>query len=164
VDETERRGPLAKKGARTVRWVFAGLASAATLFLVGAGFSVAVPLVAPGIQSQYADNPALFRPWSEWTSTYMMLHPIGYGFVFAAVFLCLRRWTAFPRGARGGLLYGTGVFVVGALPVYLLSYAAFRVSPEVMLCWVVQSLSQYALAGVVLGRVAAGVNVEPNDG
>jgi hypothetical protein len=43
---------------------------------------------------------------------------------------------------------------VGSLPVYLLAYASFQVSPEVILSWVLQSLAQYALAGIVLGCVA----------
>jgi hypothetical protein len=134
------------------QWLSGGLAAGATLFLVGYSFHVLVPVVAPGIPPQF-DNAVLFRPWGDWTSIYMALHPLGYGFVFAAVFLVLRRRTAVPPGTRGGLAYGVGVFLVGSLPVYLLTYAAFRVSLEVVLAWVAQSLAQYALAGAVLGRV-----------
>lgn len=140
------------------RWVSGSLAAGVTLFLVGAAFDSLVRVVAPAIRSQY-DNGALFRPWAGWTSTYMALHPFGYGFVFAAVFLSLRWWSAFPPGTRGGLVYGAGVFVVGSLPVYLLNFASFAVSPEVILSWVVQSLAQYVLAGMVLGCVVDGASV-----
>lgn len=139
-------------------WVAGGLAAGATLFLVGAAFHWLVPVVAPGVPPQFL-NPALFRPWAGWTSAYMVLHPLAYGFVFAAVFVGLRRWSAFPAGAPGGLAYGAGVFVVGSLPVYLLTFAAFVVSPEVTASWVAQSAAQYVLAGLALGCVADGASV-----
>jgi hypothetical protein len=156
VDDPGRRNLPIRDGPPLLRWLAAAVVAAVTLFVVGAAFSVAVRLFAPGVEAQYKDNTALFRPWAGWTSTYMMLHPLGFGFVFAAVFLGLCRWSAFPRGVRGGLLYGAGVFAVGALPVYLLSYAAFQAPPEVMICWVGQSLTQYALAGAAVGLVAGG--------
>ena len=89
----------------------------------------------------------------------MAIHPFVYGIAFAAVFLGLRRWSAFPAGVRGGLVYGAGVFVVGSLPVYLLAFASFQVSPEVILSWIAQSLAQYALAGMALGCVCDGASV-----
>jgi hypothetical protein len=116
------------------------------LFLVGTLFHLLVPMIAPGIRPQFL-NAALFRPWPGWTFTYMVINPFGYGF------------SAFPSGGRGGLVYGAGVFVVGSLPVYLLAFASFQVSPEVILSWVVQSLAQYVLAGMALGCVADGASV-----
>lgn len=115
-------------------------------------------MIAPGIPPQFL-NAALFRPWPGWTYTYMVIHPFGNGFIFVAVLLNLGRWSAFPSGGRGGLVYGGGVFVVGSLPVYLQAFASFQVSPEVILSWVVQSLAQYVLAGMALGCVADGASV-----
>ena len=141
-----------------VQWVSGSLAAGATLFLVGYAFYKVVPVVAPVIPLQFS-NAALYRPWPGWTRTYMAVHPFVYGAVFAAVFLGLRRWSAFAPGVRGGLVYGTGVFVVGSLPVYLLTLASFQVSPEVILSWILQSLAQYALAGMILGCVCDGASV-----
>jgi hypothetical protein len=143
--------------------VSGGLAAGVTLFLVGAAFHWLVPVVAPGIPPQYLDA-ALFRPWAGWTSTYMAIHPFAYGFVFAAAFIGLRRLSAFPPGARGGLVYGAGVFAVGSLPVYLLAFASFAVSAEVISSWVAQSLAQYVLAGMALGCVADGASVRVSTG
>ena len=124
-----------------------------TLFVVGAVFHFATPAVAPQIPPQFA-NAALFRPWAGWTSTYMLLHPFGFGIVFAAVYLALVDRCGVGTGWRGGLVYGAGVFVVGSLPVYLLAFASFQVSPEVIGAWVAQSLCQYAAAGAAVGWCA----------
>ena len=61
---------------------------------------------------------------------------------------------AMPPGWRGGLLYGLGVFAVGGLPVYLLAFASFRVSPEIIASWVAQAACQYLVAGAAVGAVA----------
>jgi hypothetical protein len=110
-------------------------------------------MIAPGIPPQF-QNAALFRPWAGWTSTYMLLHPLWFGPVFAAVYLALRSRGGLLLGWRGGVVYGVGVFLVGSLPVYLLAYAAFQVSPEVIVSWVAQSLCQYLAAGAAMGAVA----------
>jgi len=47
------------------------------------------------------------------------------------------------------------VFLVGALPVWLLAYASLQVSPEVMISFVVQAMCQYSVAGAAIGTVAA---------
>jgi hypothetical protein len=140
------------------RWTWSCLAAGGTLFLVGAAFHILVPTLAPNIPLLFLDDD-LFRPWSGWTSTYMALHPFAYGVVFAATFLILRRGTSFPRGIRGGLLFGTGVFLVGSLPVYVLTFASFKVPGEIVVSWVAQSLAQYVLAGVAVGSVADGMTV-----
>jgi hypothetical protein len=140
-------------------WIHCGLAAGVTLFLIGCGFHLLVPLVAPGISAEFEKNPALFRPWSGWTRSYMAVHPFAYGFVFAAGFLLLRRGAAFIPSIRGGLFYGAGVFVVGSLPVYLLTFASFQVSPEVITFWIVQSLAQYTVAGMIVGCVCDGAKV-----
>lgn len=125
----------------------------ATLFAVGATFHVAVPLVAPAIPPQYG-NAALYRPWSGWTSTYMALHPLGYGTVFALAYLGLRARGGVGQGWRGGLAFGTGLFAAGSLPVFLLAFASFQVSPEVIASWIVQCACQCAAAGAAVGWAA----------
>jgi hypothetical protein len=77
--------------------------------------------------------------------------------VFATIFLKLRQVTSFPAGIKGGLIYGAGVFCVGSLPVFLLAFASFQVSVEIIATWIVQNLCQYLAAGIALGAVADGV-------
>jgi len=128
------------------------------MFLVGVVFYFLIPFIAPGIKPQY-ENLALYRDWKGWTSTYMLIHPLIYAPVFAAVFLKLRHETSFPAGIKGGFIYGASVFCVGSLPVFLLAFASFQVSVEIMLSWIVQNLCQYLAAGVAIGAVADGVTV-----
>lgn len=131
------------------------------MFLVGIVFYFLIPIIRPGISPQY-QNADLFRTWSGWTSMYMAIHPFAYGFVFAAIYVGLRRTTHFPSGVRGGLLYGAGVFVVGSLPVFLLIFASLQVSGEILVTWVIQSLAQYLFAGMAVGAVAEGKTVCAN--
>lgn len=138
------------------QWCSCSIAVGITMFLVGVIFYFLVPFIVPGINPQY-DNLKLFRPWPEWTSTYMTIHPFLYGPVFAAIFLKLRQVTSFPAGIKGGFIYGAGVFCVGSLPVFLLAFASFQVSVEIIATWIVQNLCQYLAAGVALGAVADGV-------
>lgn len=135
---------------RIGRYALCALAAGVALFAVGALFHFAIPVIAPSIPPQF-DNAALFRPWSGWTSTYMTLHPLGYGAFFAAGYLFLRSRNGLPGGWRGGLLYGLGVFLIGSLPVYLLAFASFQVSLKVVASWIAQSAAQYLAAGLVLG-------------
>lgn len=122
-------------------------------FLVGYLFYEAIPVVAPAIPPQYK-NAALFRPWAGWTSTYMLIQPFGYGFVFALAYCRLRSRRVFPAGWRGGCAFGAGVFLVGSLPIFLIAYASFTISVEVIASWVLQNACQYVLAGASVGAVA----------
>ena len=126
------------------------------MFLVGSMFFFLVPVLLRDIDLQYK-NTALFRSWLEWTSTYMKFHPFLYGPVFAAVFLSLRKGTMFPSGISGGLTYGAGVFTVGSLPVFMLAFASFQVSAEIISLWILQNLCQYLAAGIAVCRVADGM-------
>jgi hypothetical protein len=135
------------------RGIRCSLVAGATMFMVGALFRLAVPLIAPTIPPQF-ENTALFRPWAEWTSTYMVLHPFGFGVVFAAVYLVLRARHGVAGGWRGGFAYGAVVFAVGSFPVYLLALASFQVSAEVIASWIAQSWCQYTAAGAAIGLVA----------
>lgn len=136
-------------GRRVLCVVVAGV----SLFVVGALFHFAIPMVAPTIPAQFA-NPELFRPWGGWTSTYMLLHPFGYGAIFALIYLALLGRGGLVPGWRDGLLYGAAVFVVGSLPVFLLAFASFQVSTDIIVSWMAQSVCQYLAAGVAVGLVA----------
>jgi hypothetical protein len=129
------------------------LVAGLTLFAVGMLFYLAVPVIAPIIPPQFG-NSALFRPWAGWTSTYMVLHPFGFGVVFAVVYFALVARGGARSGWRSGLVFGFGVFTIGSLPVFLLVFASFQVSPEVVASWVVQSACQYTAAGAAIGWVA----------
>jgi hypothetical protein len=127
--------------------------ASAVLLAVGTVFFFCVPIVAPSIDPQFK-NEALYRPWSGWTSTYMVIHPLWFGVVFASVYLAIRKHDSTFVGWRGGARFGAGVFLVGSLPIYLLALASFQTSPEMIACWVAQSLCQYLAAGVAVGAVA----------
>ncbi|WZP00116.1 hypothetical protein EP7_001733 [Isosphaeraceae bacterium EP7] len=135
------------------RQIMCAIVAASVLFMVGVAFHLAMPLVAPGIPPQFSDS-SLYRPWTGWTSTYMLVHPLWFGVVFAAMYQALRTRGMRIRGWRGGLCYGLGVFLVGSLPVFLLAFASFRVSGGVIFSWVAQSLCQYAAAGAAVGAAA----------
>jgi hypothetical protein len=122
-------------------------------FLVGYLFYLAVPAIVPAIPPQFG-NAALFRPWAGWTSVYMVFHPFGYGVVFALAYRGLRSWCDFPSGWRSGCAFGAGVFLVGSLPIFLIAYASFTVSGEIIASWIVQNACQYLLSGVSVGIVA----------
>ena len=75
--------------------------------------------------------------------------------MFAAGYLVLLARGGVNTGWRGGLLYGLGVFLVGSLPVFILAFASFPMSPEMLASWVLQNACQYLAAGAVMGLVAA---------
>lgn len=130
------------------------------MFFVGSAFHLIVPALFPDVHLQYETQSELFRRWNgTWTKSYMMVHPFLYGSVFAAVFLTLRMRTAFPSGLSGGLAYGAGVFLAGSLPVFVLAFASFQVSAEIISLWILQNLCQYLVAGVAVGMVADGMTV-----
>lgn len=134
------------------RWALCVVVAGATLFAVGALFHLTV-MTLPGIQKAFG-NKCLFRIWPGWTAIYMAFHPFWFGAVFATVYLVLLDRKGIGPGWRFGLLYGSGVFFVGSLPIYLLAYASFAVSRAVIVAWVAQSACQYLAAGVAVGIVA----------
>lgn len=134
-------------------WISGSVVVGITMFLVGLMFHVLGGYIAPDLELQYK-NRVLFRDWNAWTSTYMVIHPFVYAPVFFAIFLHLRRASSLPAGINGGLIYGVGVFCAGSLPVFLVAFASFQVSVEVIATWVVQNLCQYLAAGIALGIVA----------
>lgn len=62
---------------------------------------------------------------------------------------------ACAAGPWGGLPYGLAVFLVGSLPIFLLAFASFQVSVEMMGPWILQNAVQYLMTGAVLGTSAA---------
>jgi len=137
------------------QWIRCSLAAGVTIFFVGFVFHTIVPVLLPDVQLQYETQSELFRRWEgTWTETYMMVHPFLYGTIFAAVFLALRKRTAFRSGISGGFTYGAGVFFVGSLPIFVLAFASFQVSGEIISLWILQNLCQYLAAGIAVGRVA----------
>jgi hypothetical protein len=85
---------------------------------------------------------------------YMIFHPFGHGVVFALVYCAPRSWCAFPSGWRGGCAFGACVFLVGSLPIFLIDYASFTVSGEIIASWMFQNACQYLLSGALVGIVA----------
>jgi hypothetical protein len=125
------------------------------MFAVGALFHWLVPVCAPSIESEYS-NTSLFRPWEGWTQYYMIAHPFGFSIVFTLVFVLLQgvpRSNGLLHGNMGGIAYGVGVFVVGSLPVFLLTLASFQVPVKIILAWSTQNCAQYVGAGLCLAWV-----------
>ena len=117
-----------------------GLLAGATLFAVGAVFHVSTPWLVPSIPIAYRDHPGVFRPWTGWTRIYMMLHPFGYGLIFAWVFGVVHDASKDGRiHTAGGAAYGFLVFLVGCLPVYLLNYASFPVPGVILVSWMARA-------------------------
>lgn len=140
---------------KRISWgrLFAGcVLCGGVLFAIGAAFYFVTPVLMPRLAQTY-DNDALFRPWQGGTRTYMLMHPWLYGVVFTLAFLAWRKAVVEVQfaGIRGGLLFGSILFVVGSLPIFALNLASFQVPLEVVLTWSVQNLCQYAGAGAALG-------------
>jgi hypothetical protein len=121
------------------------------MFAVGFLFYLSEP---SAVTKEY-ENRALFRPLVGWVFWYMVLHPFWFGLVFATVYLLLLEGGCIAPGWRGGLLYGSVVFLVGSLPVFLLVNASFNVAHLVVAYWILQNACQYVAAGLALGLVAS---------
>jgi hypothetical protein len=139
-----------------------GVLAGSVLFAVGLLFHVLTPVLVPSIPVEYARNPAVFRPWAGWTRIYMVLHPFGYGIVFAWVFRIVHDaagQTGRFHGATGGTTFGFLVFLVGSLPVFLLNFASILVPAVILTSWILQSFAQYVAAGALLGYITERVLV-----
>ena len=143
---TQRRGPLRD-------WAIRAAIAGVAIFAVGCVFHMVSEWLTPKLVEAYA-NANLFRPWLGWTRTYMLLHPVGMGLVFAWVHPQL----AHPNVASGiravilsGAAGGGKLFIAGSLPVFLLMFASTRVTLPVMLAWILQNAAQYILTGACLG-------------
>jgi hypothetical protein len=124
-----------------------GLLAGMVMFVIGAVFHWLLQIHAPWIADLYA--PPVFRPLGGWTLIYMIVHPFWFGLVFAWLFTVLEPGTGSPlAGAR----FGAVLFLVGALPVYLLCFASIAIPGSIIFCWLLQGITQYALAGAALGR------------
>ena len=131
------------------QWILASLACGATQFAIGAAFHFLVPILVPSLPSKFLDE-ALFRSWLE-IRVYMALHPFIYGFLFVAPFIAQQRRHAVGASVGRGASYGVAVFLVGHVPVYLLTFSAFQVPAGIITCWLVQSLLQCTVSGMVIG-------------
>jgi hypothetical protein len=122
------------------------------MLMIGYVFNKVEALI-PSIPAEYATS--MFRDWPGWTKGYMLAHPIWFGFVFAIGFgvVNLGRPTgSWVAAGCGGAGYGVLLFFVGSLPILLLVYASFRVSPQlVAVSWAARNLSQYIVAGTCVG-------------
>ena len=132
---------------RPGRILTCGLLGGTVMFVTGALFHWLVPILAPWIAALY--TPPVFRPWPGWTRTYMIAHPFWFGFAFVWLFTVLEpRMQTTVAGAR----FGAVLFLVGALPIYLLCYAAVAIPRPIIVCWLLQGFAQYVLAGAALSR------------
>jgi hypothetical protein len=116
------------------------------MFAVGAMFHWLMPVFAPAIAALYTMPP--FRPLPGWPWYYFVAHPFWFGFAFAWLFTALEPRT--PT-AVAGARFGAVLFLLGALPVYLLTYTSIAMPSQILLSWLLQGLSQYVLAGAALG-------------
>jgi Asp-tRNA(Asn)/Glu-tRNA(Gln) amidotransferase A subunit family amidase len=128
------------KGRRVLT---AGLLAGTVMFAVGAAFHL---LISRFVALPYNQPP--FRPWCGWTFFYMVVHPFWFGFAFAWLFTHLEPRT---QSIRTGARFGALLFLVGALPIYLVTFASIAMPWRVIVCWIIQGFIQYVLAGAALG-------------
>jgi hypothetical protein len=131
---------------KSSRVLIDGLLAGVVMFTVGALFYWLVPVLAPAIDALYKMPP--FRRLPGWPFYYFIAHPFWFGFAFAWLLTLLEPRT---RTAVAGARFGAVLFLVGALPVYLLTYASIAMPWPVIPCWLLQGFSQYVLAGAALG-------------
>jgi hypothetical protein len=115
------------------------------MFAIGALFHWLLPIVAPSIAALYGLPP--FRPLLGWPLYYFIAHPFWFGLAFAWLFTVLEPR---KRTTLAGARFGAALFLVGALPVYLLCFASIAIPRPVVVCWLLQGLTQYVLAGAAL--------------
>jgi hypothetical protein len=125
------------------RVVTAGLLAGTVMFAVGAAFHL---LISRFVGLPYGQPP--FRPWCGWTFLYMVVHPFWFGFAFAWLFIYLEPQT---QSVRTGARFGALLFLVGAIPIYLVTFASIAMPWRVIVCWIIQSFTEYVLAGAALG-------------
>lgn len=130
-----------------------GLVAGLLMLAVGWVFDL-VEAAWPPIQAEYA-NKTIFRDWPGWSQSYMLAHPLWYGFLFALGYALLGRapggWRA---GAARGAAFGALVFLVGSAPIFALMYASLRLSPELLLVsWAARNCMQYVVAGCAVGSI-----------
>jgi hypothetical protein len=130
-----------------------GVVAGVLTLLVGWAYDK-IEAITPDIQKEYQNNPA-FRAWPGWSATYMIVHPLWFGIVFALVYGLVNQnrvlggWL--QEGWRG-LSYGAIVFLVGSLPIFALVFASFRVPFKlVLVSWALRNLTQYLVAGFGVG-------------
>ena len=134
------------------QFLVGALTAGVVLFAVGTAFHFLVPLVAPSVSAEYAARE-IFRPWPGWTRTFMVVYPFAVGFGFAAMYDYIRGSSDRLRGAAGGAAFGLLLAIVGAIPVFLLCFAAVRLPASVAATWILQAFFQYVVAGAVLGAI-----------
>jgi hypothetical protein len=130
-----------KSKARRV--FMAGLLAGTVMFAVGAAFDF---LISRFVGLPYGQPP--FRPWRGWPYFYMIVHPFWFGFAFAWFFIYLEPQT---QSVRTGARFGALLFLVGALPIYVVTFASIAMPCSVLVCWIIQGFTQYVLAGAALG-------------
>jgi hypothetical protein len=133
------------KASEPARILRRGLLAGTVMFAMGAMFHWLVPVLMPAVAAMF--RPPVFRVWPGWTRLYMIVHPFWFGVAFAWLFTLFEVQLQNPRQ---GAYFGAILFLVGALPVYIVSFAAICLPLPVLLCWITQGFSQYVLAGAVL--------------
>jgi hypothetical protein len=144
-DGTPSNGPLLKL-------LGTGATAALAMLAVGGVFELMDDVT--GISAEYKNNPAFRKAW--WINVYFWIHPVWFGFVFAAGFGVTHGRPIGDWGSAGrwGAAYGGFLFVVGSLPIFALIYTSFNVSLElVIVSWAARNLVQYLVAGFCIGLV-----------
>jgi hypothetical protein len=136
-----------------LRIAFAGFAAGMVMLALGGVIDVGVRKFLPAVAERY--NHAPFAPLTGWRYVYMVIHPLWFGFVLAALYALLLNAYAPARQstALAGMLFGLLLSVGGAWPVFALNHASFPMPPSIAVAWALQSALQYAAAGAVVGAI-----------
>jgi hypothetical protein len=125
------------------RVLTAGLTAGTVMFAVGAAFQL---MISRFVALPYDQPP--FRRLCGWPFFYMIVDPFWLGFAFAWLFTYVEpRTQSVGTGARFGAL----LFLVGALPIYLVTSASIAMPWRVIVCWIIQGFTQYVPAVAALG-------------
>lgn len=104
------------------------------------------------IGHHYKDHADVYRAFSGFAPTYMLLHPVLLGCLVAAGWDLL----GLQAGAAGGYLgmrYSACIAFAGAAPVYTLGFASLRAPPGVVVAWQAHTAMQLMIGGYVLDRL-----------
>jgi hypothetical protein len=136
-----------------LRIVVAGLAAGLIMLVIGGAMDVGVRRLLPTIAEQYQHAP--FASLKGWRTIYMVVHPLWFGFLLAALYALFRSacGPARPSTVWTGALFGLLLSLGGAWPVFALNHASFPLPPSIAVAWALQNALQYAAAGAVVGAI-----------
>jgi hypothetical protein len=127
-----------------------GLVAAVVMLVAAMAIGWACSLAFPSLTSEYS-NTALFRPWSDPLMWVFFVQPFWMGIGLAWLWNRVKGSFTEVTAVQKGIAFTSAVWAVTSIPGILMSYSSFPISLLMVLTWLISSLIQLLLAGVVLG-------------